>query len=205
MREDRFGWRRDLQSDSRPSTGPLLDVAETCLTSLREILDDTLDYTKLSNRGGDVTAALASVDLDALLVDVVGRRADGWQRYTRTTAPTSLMSCSSRLYQPASAPKSTSAVSSVCSSTSSRTRSNSRRMERSLSLPLWTKRSPTANACSASSAATPAAGWSPVLCATTSTPPSSKRTPLRPEPAWELRSPTISFVAWEGLSGTSPP
>lgn len=71
MREDRFGWRRDLQSDSRPSTGPLLDVAETCLTSLREILDDTLDYTKLSNRGGDVTAALASVDLDALLVDVV--------------------------------------------------------------------------------------------------------------------------------------
>ncbi|KAG0655942.1 hypothetical protein C6P46_000524 [Rhodotorula mucilaginosa] len=63
---------RDLaEPEAMTTIGPLLDVAETCLTSLREILDDTLDYTKLSNRGGDVTAALASVDLDALLVDVV--------------------------------------------------------------------------------------------------------------------------------------
>lgn len=56
---------------TRTFTGPLLDVAETCLTSLREILDDTLDYTKLNNQGGDAVAALASVDLDALIVNVV--------------------------------------------------------------------------------------------------------------------------------------
>ncbi|KWU45832.1 hypothetical protein RHOSPDRAFT_16030 [Rhodotorula sp. JG-1b] len=63
---------RDLaEPEAMTTIGPLLDVAETCLTSLREILDDTLDYTKLNNRGGDVTAAVASVDLDALLVDVV--------------------------------------------------------------------------------------------------------------------------------------
>ncbi|GAA5873951.1 hypothetical protein JCM3774_004049 [Rhodotorula dairenensis] len=63
---------RDLAGPETAATiGPLLDVAETCLTSLREILDDTLDYTKLNNQGGDAVAAMASVDLDALVVDVV--------------------------------------------------------------------------------------------------------------------------------------
>ncbi|GAA5978931.1 hypothetical protein JCM10908_002741 [Rhodotorula pacifica] len=63
---------RDLAEPEALNTiGPLLDVAETCLTSLREILDDTLDYTKLNNRTGDAVAAAAFVDLDSLLVDVV--------------------------------------------------------------------------------------------------------------------------------------
>lgn len=55
---------------------PLLDIAETCLTSLREILDDTLEYTKLSLTNGqaprkDRGATLSEVDLSSLVVDVV--------------------------------------------------------------------------------------------------------------------------------------
>lgn len=53
---------------------PLLDVAETCLTSLREILDDTLDYTKLSLSNGQPSrkdTTLCELDLQSLIVDVV--------------------------------------------------------------------------------------------------------------------------------------
>ncbi|GAA5846560.1 hypothetical protein JCM9279_006741 [Rhodotorula babjevae] len=52
------------------SIDPLLDVAEICLTSLREVLDDTLDVSKLNN-GSQVAASLVEVDLESLVIDVV--------------------------------------------------------------------------------------------------------------------------------------
>ncbi|GAA5820176.1 hypothetical protein JCM3770_004810 [Rhodotorula araucariae] len=59
---------------SEPSTlesiSPLLDVAEVCLTSLREVLDDTLDVSKLNN-GGESSASLVTVELEALVIEVV--------------------------------------------------------------------------------------------------------------------------------------
>ncbi|GJN87781.1 hypothetical protein Rhopal_000736-T1 [Rhodotorula paludigena] len=52
---------------------PLLDVAETCLTSLREVLDDTLDLSKLSDAHSQAKAKvkLVPVELEALCIDVV--------------------------------------------------------------------------------------------------------------------------------------
>lgn len=52
------------------SIDPLLDVAEICLTSLREVLDDTLDVSKLNN-GSQSVASLVEVDLESLVIDVV--------------------------------------------------------------------------------------------------------------------------------------
>ncbi|GAA5861955.1 hypothetical protein JCM1840_006887 [Sporobolomyces johnsonii] len=53
---------------------PLLDVAEVCISSLREILDDTLEFSKFNNSTANhvsKTPALTIVDLEALIEDVV--------------------------------------------------------------------------------------------------------------------------------------
>lgn len=53
------------------SINPLLDVAEICLTSLREVLDDTLDVSKLNNGQQVAAANLVTVELESLVIDVV--------------------------------------------------------------------------------------------------------------------------------------
>ncbi|BGP45205.1 hypothetical protein JCM10450v2_001022 [Rhodotorula kratochvilovae] len=62
--------RTIMDPNALESVLPQLDVAEICLTSLREVLDDTLDVSKLNN-GGDAAANLVMVELEALVIDVV--------------------------------------------------------------------------------------------------------------------------------------
>ncbi|KAM0753373.1 hypothetical protein T439DRAFT_379064 [Meredithblackwellia eburnea MCA 4105] len=53
---------------------PALDVADVCLEALRDVLDDTLDFAKLSNSAADAEAAyqrsLTPADLDRIAEDV---------------------------------------------------------------------------------------------------------------------------------------
>ncbi|ORY90859.1 hypothetical protein BCR35DRAFT_299466 [Leucosporidium creatinivorum] len=53
---------------------PLLSVADVCVSSLREILDDTLEFSKMSNSVNDETSrppAFTEVDLENLVEEVV--------------------------------------------------------------------------------------------------------------------------------------
>jgi signal transduction histidine kinase len=64
---------------------PMLDVADICLESLRDVLDDTLDYAKFSNSNPDTEAAQRSAltrhDLAQLAEDVTKAT---WVRKRRT-------------------------------------------------------------------------------------------------------------------------
>ena len=60
--------------DSLKAIEPLLAVADVCVASLREILDDTLSYSKMSNSINDDTTRppiLKEVDLEELCEEVI--------------------------------------------------------------------------------------------------------------------------------------
>lgn len=60
--------------ESLKAIEPLLSVADVCVASLREILDDTLSYSKMSNSINDDTTRpliLKEVDLEELCGEVI--------------------------------------------------------------------------------------------------------------------------------------